>query len=184
MIKLNLLPPQEKNELKLERLYRWLVFYGSATILIILLFITFLALIWSFILIQLKSYTVNLENTKTSFQGQSIENQQKLIRDFNLKLERIAQVQSGHKYYSPVLIHLATLVPSGIRIDALAIDEQGKATLTGYAQRRSQLLLLKEALEKSSFFENVNNPISNLTKQVEINFSFQFDIKSAALKQP
>jgi len=182
MIELNLLPPQEKKELKLERLYRWLIFYGSATIFIVLLFIVFLALIWSFILIQLKSYTVNLENTKTSFQGQSIENQQKLISDFNLQLDRINQIQNTHKYYSPTLVHLATLIPSGIRIDALVIDEQGRCTLTGYAQKRSQLLLLKEALEKSSSFEKIDTPISNLTKQIDINFSFKFDIKPAVLK--
>jgi len=183
MIELNLLPPQEKNELKLERLYHWLIFYGSATILIVLLFVVFLALIWSFILIQLKTYTVNLENTKTSFQGQSIENQQKLISSFNRQLEKINQIQNDHKYYSPILAHLAGLIPSGIRIDAFAVDKQGNCTLTGYAQRRSQLLLLKEALEKSSFFEKIDNPISNLTKQTDINFSFKFAVKSATLKQ-
>ncbi len=183
MIELNLLPPQEKDELKLERLYRWLIFYCSSAVLIILLFIAFLALIWSFIIIQLKSYTANLENTRTSFQGQSIENQQKLITDFNHQLNKIDQIQNDHKYYSTILIRLSELIPSGIRIDAFVVDEQGKCTLTGYAQKRSQLLLLKEALEKSSFFEKIDNPISNLTKQIDINFSFKFDVKPAALKQ-
>ncbi len=183
MIELNLLPPQEKDELKLERLYRWLIFYCSAAILIILLFIVFLTLIWSFIIIQLKSYTATLESTRTSFQGQSIENQQKLIGDFNLKLNKIDQIQNNHKYYSPALIHLAQLIPSGIRIDAFVVDEQGNCILTGYAQKRSQLLLLKEALDKSSFFEKIDNPISNLTKQIDINFSFKFDLKPTTLKQ-
>jgi len=183
MIELNLLPPQEKDELKLERLYRWLIFYCSSVVLIILFFIAFLTLIWLFIIIQLKSYTANLESTKTSFQGQSIENQQKLITDFNRQLNKIDQIQNNHKYYSTILMRLSTLIPSGIRIDAFVVDEQGKCTLTGYAQKRSQLLLLKEALEKSSFFENIDNPISNLTKQIDIDFSLKFDVKSSVLKQ-
>jgi|GEM_PF-1921732 len=183
MIELNLLPPQEKDELKLERIYRWLIFYCSSTILIVLLFVTFLALIWFFIVVQLKTYTTNLEDTKTSFQGQSIENQQKLINSFNLKLDQINRIQSNHKYYSTILMRLAEIIPSGIRIDAFVVDEQGKCTLTGYAQRRSQLLLFKDALDKSSYFENIDNPISNLTKQIDINFSFRFDVKPAALKQ-
>jgi len=184
MIELNLLPPTEKKSLRLEQFYRWLIFYGGATILIFLLFIAFLALIWFFILIQLKSYTVNLEKTRTSFQGQSIENQQKLINEFNGQLEKIAQIQDGHRFYSPALIHLTQLIPSGINIDAFAIDEQGSCILSGYAQKRSQLLLLKEGLEKSTLFEKIENPLSNLTKQTDINFSFKFNIKSAALKQP
>lgn len=183
MIELNLLPPQEKEELKLEQLYRWLVFYCSSAILIILLFIALLTFIWFFIIIQLKSYSTNLENTKTSFQGQSIENQQKLIDDFNYRLNKINRIQNNHKYYSTILVRLAEIIPSGIRIDALSIDEQGKCTLTGYAQKRSQLLLFREALEKSSFFEKIDNPLSNLTKQIDINFSFKFDVKPAALKQ-
>lgn len=183
MIELNLLPPTEKRGLKLEQLYRWLVFYGSATILISLVFIAFLALIWFFILIQLKGYTVNLEKTRTSFQGQSIENQQKLIDEFNSQLEKIAQIQNNHRFYSPALVHLTQLIPSGISIDAFAVDEQGNCTLSGYAQKRSQLLLLKEALEKSALFEKIENPLSNLTKQSDINFSFKFNIKSTALKQ-
>jgi len=183
MIELNLLPPQEINELKLERLYRWLVFYCSATIMIVLSFIVFLALIWFFITIQLKGYTTSLENTKTSSQGQSIESQQKLVDALNHRLEKISQIQNNHKYYSPVLTRLATLIPDGVRIDAFAVDEQGQCTLTGYALKRSQLLLLKEALEGSSFFEKIDNPISNLTKQVNINFSFKFDIKPVVLKK-
>lgn len=183
MIELNLLPPQEKDELKLERIYRWLIFYCSSAILIVLLFIGFLALIWFFIMIQLKSYTANLENTRSSFQGQSIENQQKLINDFNRRLDKINLIQNNHKYYSTILMRLAEIIPSGIIIDAFVVDQQGKCALTGYAQRRSQLLLLKEALEKSSFFEKIDNPISNLTKQIDINFSFKFDAKPAALKQ-
>lgn len=183
MIELNLLPPQEKEELKLERIYRWLVFYCSSAILIVLLFITFLALIWFFIIIQLKSYTANLENTRTSFQGQSIENQQKLISIFNRQLDKINFIQNDHKSYSTILVRLAEIIPSGIIIDAFVVDEQGKCALTGYAQKRSQLLLLKEALYNSSFFENINNPISNLTKQIDINFSFKFDVNPTTLKQ-
>jgi len=179
MIQLNLLPPSEKKILGLERTFRWLVFYGNAIIFLILLFIVFLTLIWFFVLIQLKSYSANLESTKTSFQGQSIENQQKLIKEFNEKLDKIDGLQQKQKRYYPILAELAMLVPGGVRIEALSIDESGQGRISGFANQRGQLLLFKSALEKSSYFEKIENPLSNLTKQININFYFTFNAKTA-----
>jgi len=153
-------------------------FYGNAIIFLIFLFIAFLALIWFFVLIQLKSYSTNLENTKTSFQGQSIENQQKLIKEFNEKLDKINNIQQKQKSYYSVLSNLSTLVPGGVRIDALAIEESGEGRISGFANQRTQLLLFKEALEKSNYFEKIENPLSNLTKQSGINFYFTFNVKT------
>lgn len=183
MPELNILPPTEKKDLSLERFYRWLVFYGNALIAIFLAFTALLFLIWFFILIQLKSYTANLEKTKTSFHGQDIENQQKSVDELNARLEKIAAIQNNHRFYSPLLIHLATIVPAGARLDAMIINEQNQVIISGYAPQRNHLLLLKETLGKSPFFEKINNPLSNLTKQTEINFSFRFNIKPTALKQ-
>ncbi len=181
MIELNLLPPPEKELLNLDQAQRWLVFYGGAIVLLILGFVTLLGLVWFFILIQLKTYTLTIKNTESSFQGQSIEHQKSLIADFNQNLGKIDRTQQEHKFYSSVLAELANSMPAGARLEGLAIDETDLVTLSGFASKRSDVLLLKQVLEKSDSFTNVESPLSNLTKQTDINFSFKLKIKPAKL---
>ena len=183
MIKLNPLPPQEKNNLKLEQIQRWIFFYGGAVSILLFIFVFLLIFTWLFISAQIKSYSLSLENTKTSSQGQSVNEQLQLINDLNLRLEKINTVQKNHKYFSSVMTELGSLVPSGIRLEGLSIDENSQGTLSGYAQKREQVILFKENLEKSNSFEKIESPLSNLTKQVDLNFSFKFSLRANALKK-
>ncbi len=181
MLELNLLPPPEKELLKLDQAQRWLVFYGGAVLFLVLGLTVLLMLVWSFILIQLKTYTQTIKSTEASFQGQSVEHQKSLIADFNQNLATIDQIQKNHRYYSPVLIEIANLMPAGARLEGLSLDETGQVTLSGWSARRTDVLLLKQALEKSTLFTKVDSPLSNLTKQTDISFSFKLEFEPAKL---
>jgi len=74
------------------------------------------------------------------------------------------------------LASLADLTPPGVRLDALLINESNEATLNGYAQKREQIIVFKESLEKSGMFGEIENPLSNLVKQTDINFYFNFKV--------
>lgn len=181
MIELNLLPPPEKELLNLEQIRRWIMLYGSSILLVLFGFIALLGLIWFSILIQLKSYSQSLQNIETSFQGQSIGRQKQLIADFNQYLDELNQVQENHQYYSPALTELANIIPSGVQIASLSIDENNQASLAGFALQRTQVLMLQDALEKSKFFAKVEKPLANLTKQININFNFKFNLRAEEL---
>lgn len=183
MIKLNLLPPQEKEALVLEKTQRWIIFYGSAITGIFLIFIALLIIIWVFITIQLKSAVNNLESVQGSFKGQDLKTQQAAVADLNKYLEKIASIQKNQKNYSALLINLSNLVPSGIRLNTLTLDKNGEISLNGYAQRRELILTFKDSLEKSNLFAGIENPLSNLIKQTDINFYFKFKILPDALKR-
>ena len=64
---------------------------------------------------------------------------------------------------------------SEVEVDTLEIDrETGKITVTGYSAMRESLLAIKETLEKSPDYKDIDFPLSNLTDPKDIDFSFNF----------
>lgn len=181
MIKLNLLPLQEKKTLALEETQRWIVFYGSAILGILLIFVALLGIIWVSITIQLKSASNNFEAIQSSFRGQDLKTQQVAVSNLNSYLEKINAIQKNQKSYSNFLINLAEIIPDGVRLNTFSLDDKNEAVLNGYAQRRELVILLKDSLEKSDFFGDVESPLSNLVKQTDINFYFKFKLRPNVL---
>ena len=178
MIKLNLLPPTEKELLNIDRTQRWIVFYGSIFLCSLLVFIILLAVIWLSLFIQLKSIGVNLDIAKQSRQGQDLKIQQNLIKELNTRIEKISQSEKNRKSYSMILFSLAKIMPIGTRLERFSIDEKNQMIIFGYAQKRENLLILKNSLEKSALFTNIDSPLANLIKQTDIYFSFTMTVKT------
>lgn len=182
MIELNLLPPAEKRILELEQIQRWILFYASAILMILIIFVGLLAGIWSFLLVQHKSLASNLKSIQSNTAwGQTLIEQRESIKKINQELEQINRIQKNHQYYSRLLIGLADLIPEGVRLESISVDKQGQMALYGFAPRRDQVIALKQNLEQSKFFENVESPLSNLTKQEAINFYFKLKLKPTIL---
>jgi len=178
MIKLNLLPPQEKELLRLAQIQRWIILYGSAILLSSLIFIFLLSVIWFSLFIELKSLDASLSIAKQSSQGQDLKAQQGLVEELNAQIERISRFQKTHKTYSAILISLANMLPSDVKIIGLTINKQNKMSINGFAQRREGVLALQKSLKNSAIFTDVSGPLSNLTKQTNINFSFTMTIQA------
>ena len=176
MIEMNLLPPAEKELLGLEQARRWVSFYGGGILLLLLGLAVLLSFIWFFILLQLKDYSQSLKNIEDSFQGQSIDRQKQLIGEFNQYLIKLDQIQSQRFLFSRALAELANLMPAGTRLEGLSINEKSEVELAGFADQRTQVLTLQEALAQSPYFKKLESPPSNLTKPVNINFSFKFTL--------
>ncbi len=181
MIKLNLLPPQERKALAADKTRRWIIYYGSAILSILLLFAASLGLIWLCINIQLKNLSDNFSSFQTSLQGQDVKAQEAAITKANSYLEEIDKIQKNHKSYSGLLASLASATPAGIRLESLSVENDGSITLNGFAQRRDLILDYKDSLEKLNLFGAIENPLSNLVKQTDINFYFKFALRPGVL---
>ncbi len=176
MIKLNLLPPQEKEILASEKIHRWVIFYGSAILGILFIFAALLGVIWIFIGVQLKSVASNLEAIQNSFRGQDLKTQHTAVPNLNKYLEKIHGIQRNQKSYSSFLVALTKIMPEGIRLDSLSVDESNEVILNGYAPKRELVISFKDSLERSNLFENIESPLSNLIKETDINFYFKFKL--------
>lgn len=182
MIHLNLLPPGEKENLKMEKIQHGLWLWTALVAGVLIFFLIMLATVYFSIISVSKTAEEDFNLIQASAQGKNLKSQQDLIKDFNLKLGRIEILQKEHKYYSTVLIELIQFLPEGVRLENLTIDEKNQAILSGFAPRREEIIALKDNLEKSKKIANVKNPLSNLIKQTDISFYLKFNLTEEALK--
>lgn len=181
MIKLNLLPPNEKAIIKSERLRRWICFYGAAITAIAFVFIAFLMITWLVILIQLNAASANMDSIQKTFKKEGVPLQEDGLKTVNRRLRQINDLQQKQVSYYQLLNQLSKLTPPGISLNGLSIDESAKAAIEGLAAQREQVLDFKDRLEKSKYFKNIASPLSNFVKETDINFSFQFETASTSL---
>lgn len=181
MIKLNLLPPNEKKIIKAERLRRWICFYGSAVAAITFVFIAFLMITWLIILIQLNAVSANMDSVQKNFKKEGLPQQENSLKTINQRLRQINDLQEKQASYYGLLNQLAKLTPPDIYLTGIAADENAKVAIQGKAPRREQVLEFKDRLEKSKYFKNVKSPLANFVKETDIDFSFQFEIASTSL---
>ncbi len=176
MINLNILPPEEKNAIASQKLRRQIVILNSYALISILTFLVLLSSIWLFLLVQLKSIEKIFAEAQTSPQGKAFEEFKKEIGRINQSFQYFDQLRDQRVIHSVCFERLIQILPSGVRFNSVSVS-QDQVALEGYAATRESLMLFKDSLEKSQYFEEVESPLSNFLKQRDINFSFRFKIK-------
>ncbi len=176
MITLNLLPPQEKTEIErrknLSRVLKW----GSLGFIFILAFLVLLSSVWIFLLVQLGSAESIYEKLQANPQSKAFQDFQNEIGQLNKKMKDLDRLGGQIFKYSPPLKALSELTAPGIKFTNISISQKN-IVLEGQAQNRDLLLSFQDALAKSAYFEKLDAPISNLFKQENIDFSFNFWFK-------
>ena len=97
LIKLNLLPPSEKEDLAFREKQRWVLLYGGAILGITLIFIVLLVANWLSVFIQLKNANTDLLNLQQGEKGLDIKTQEENFQNLNRILETIDRYQSNQK---------------------------------------------------------------------------------------
>ncbi len=169
LIKLNLLPPSEKEDLAFREKQRWVLLYGGAILGITLIFIVLLVANWLSVFIQLKNANTDLLNLQQGEKGLDIKTQEENFQNLNRILETIDRYQSNQKRFSLILIELAQITPANIHLESIDIKKD-QMTLSGFAPERKNLLEFEKVLKESHFFNSVENPLSNLIKAENITF--------------
>jgi len=180
MLNLNLLPPSAKKELRIERINRQVFVYGSLILGILIIFTLCLGLINLFLFFQTKSLENQIIQTEAHLQMKQVQEFEESIKTFNQALMDLDQLQTSQIAYSSILEQLTQLIPPSLQIHTLSLDNTGQIRLTGYVPTREQLLNLKQNLEDSTDFIQIEFPLSNLVKSKEIDFNLNFKHKDLA----
>lgn len=154
---INLLPPEEKRQLRAARtntlLLRYNIFLIGAVV---------------FLGLAVGVTYVYLSNTKASAETLISENRAR-VADFadiqaqadlfRTNLKTAKQILDNEVVYTKVMLAIAALMPSGTILDKLNLDSQTfgtETTLSARAVSYEDALRLKESFEKSSIFTNVH----------------------------
>lgn len=172
MVILNLLSNEKKEELKFRKIY----LIGKDFTFVLLIFTILISVILSLSNIILVN-TFNNTVSNSYLLGNSDHSFKSDLNEVNKTLAGIKEIQSGFKEYDDLLIEITGYIPENISLTYLSIDSSSnKASFKGRALRREDLLELKNNMENSDIFKNIESPIANLLEKENINFTITADL--------
>lgn len=171
---LNLLPPKQKRELRLDLLNQAIAAFGIAAILVVLILTLVLAIALFYLNINLAQLEKELVSWQAKSEIEELENLEEKVKEVNQNLAFLEEYQEERVEFSLMLEILAQGVPSGIRFNNMSLEKSGKASIRGYALTRDILLTFKNNLERAPYVSDFDFPLSNLTKSEDIDFYLSF----------
>lgn len=174
----NLLPPREQKQVKLLRVQGQLLNFSFWLILSLLI------LIVSFFAAQVfLSSELELTNNQVSAKAGALANVEvtalrREVKLFNQDLANFQTLNLKRQNLSQVLIEFARALPPEVTLDSFGVNlGDYKVEVTGRALTRAAVLKLRKNLLASSYFTNVNFPLSNLEKPTNVAWKYRFYIR-------
>ncbi len=171
MLILNLASLELKNEIKLRHIYYLIKKVSS--ILIILTIVIAVILITARIILQNNFNKIVEQTTLVTKNNQGYNNK---IRQINNKLNYIVKIQDNFIYWSNLIEELTEITPSDVTFYSIKANDSNKIIITGRAKLRDSLLRLKDNMENSSTFKNIDFPLKNILEITNIDFNINADI--------
>lgn len=177
MIRLNLLPSQEKKDLETAEINRWSAFFSSWLLILLIIFILLCLSAYFYLFILVKAQNGLIEDEERHIKTQELEQLEKQIGRANQKISQVYNLSKDLKRLMPTLEEFTGLAPQGIYLTNFSYQKDlQRVNLNGHAQNRNQLLVFQKKLEENSQFTDIDSPISNLLKQEDIDFNLTFKI--------
>lgn len=187
MNSINILPPEIKKEIEQTKSNTKAVTYLYKTILLTIIVLSASLLAFLFLSYSLKKANETLtakEEEITRFG--TLETEAKSIAD---RLASIKSITSSSNKWSEVIGEIQTIMPSGIYLRTVKMDDtvKGRGQMTGVARTKTEVASLRELMEKSKKFEFVDIEMSSTiedlrTKNLIETFTISFSLEKGALK--
>ncbi len=175
---INLLPPEEKEIVLTGQKQRTVLILGT----MLLIFLVNLYLASTLIRIQLKSMVdseqVLLQAASSEIVSSGGEAIRQKIITYNQELDFVQNIYGEQARTGDILRAIAELLPSGMRLKTFSYNgDSSLVALSGFAFSREGLFELKNRLESSEVFQEVDFPPSNWIKPRNIDFKASFKLK-------
>ena len=167
-ITLNLLPPSKKNALT----QGYVIAYVRAMLVFLLIIaIALTATLVSFRVILSKTLDdLVIQNEDLQSEDTDPEKNIEVIDGF---LHRVADVQSGFIIWSDVFENISVIIPEGVVLSSVQLNNDNKIFIRGIAATRDDVLTFQSKLDDLPFFSEINAPLSNILKKTDVNFDFE-----------
>ncbi len=189
---INLLPQKDKEKLLIGKNKRMSIILCFLILFFLIYLIIALFIVKIYLNGQLASNKVFLEESEKQFSQSETQELQDKIESANKSFSGLNSFYDKKVYFSKLLEKIAVIFPENfyltnfsIMLDVKEKKEENvvvettrtiRASLSGFAPTREELLTFKENLEKDGSFENISFPISNWASKENINFYVTFDI--------
>jgi Tfp pilus assembly protein PilN len=169
MLTLNIIPEELKKDNKLMTIY---LSTKKLMIIFLLFFIIYAAALFGAKII-LRSHYEETDN-EANLLTKNTENYSKQVGAINAQINAVETIQNNTVFWSYLIEFFSNKLPNGIILKTLQVDKETKIiNLSGVAETRDALLLLKSLLEADKTFSDINLPIKSLLEKENISFSIQ-----------
>lgn len=154
---INLLPPDNKHELRAARINRLLLRYSIMSF-IVMLFLVILTVGGHILLNEVEKSTLDMISVQES-DLTSLSEQKEKVDKFKADLSTSKELLAEQSKYSIVLVRFGEVLPEGTYISTLSISDEffdTPMTLNVTAKDTPTALKVKTALEESPYFTNVS----------------------------
>ncbi len=188
---INLLPPEVKKEILLERKKRVVLSNWILVLLFFVLLLSVMFLIKFYLQIQTTYLKAQLASDEQVLERNINEEIINKINSFNLSFEKLSAFYRQKIYISEVLEKISQILPNKVYLTNFSVspdlvienenDELNKLVgfnvyVAGFSPTREEVLQLKANIEKEESFKKVFFPLKNWVKLTDVNFSLSFKI--------
>jgi len=181
---INLLPPQEKENIQEEKKLRMILNSGILFLAFLISFSLILLTIKIIISSQVEIQSIVLERGESEFQKSQIKEFQKIIDSSNKTIFQLNSFYQREFDFTSILEEISRTLPEKTHLTNIffssQIDKDGEkvlnCNLSGFSPTREILLQFKKNLENEDNFKEIYFPPSNWIAPNDINFSINFKI--------
>jgi len=179
---INLLPPQQKEELLEEKKYNLVLILGILFLIFLISLILILFSIKIFISGEVEAQKILFLEEEKKFKESQIQNLEEKINASNQTLSKLNLFYQNQLNLTEILEKISETLPSGtyltnLNFSLLTTPAEGETqkylaqiSLTGFSPTREILLEFKENLEKEEPFGGIYFLPSNWVKPIDIDF--------------
>ncbi|MDZ7799121.1 MAG: hypothetical protein U5L76_06005 [Patescibacteria group bacterium] len=172
MIKLNLLSNQKKKELKEYKILNTFRIASYLVIVFLVLIIMSLYGVSYYLSNQVKEISDKNEASQNRQSQEGNISYSKTISEINSDIQDIKKIQSDYIIFSDYLKDYTKIIPSDLKLTNLSVNnETNLIQIKGLAPTREVFLQFKTNLENSNLIKEIDSPISNLIKKVNVDFT-------------
>lgn len=178
---INLLPPENKKELRREENFKTTIIVGILVMVSLVCFSLILLSIKEFIAGEIKVQQILTSQKEAELATPQMQVLQENLTSFNKELSDLKSFYEKQFSYSLALERISSAIPSGIYLTNLSLspspkERQFSCNISGFSPDRDKLIELKERLEKESYFKEVVFPTTNWVKAADISFTASFKL--------
>jgi len=175
---INLLPPQQKEELREEEKLRLILILEIVILAFLISLTLILSSIRTNILSQVQIQKIFLEQREKEFKSTKFQELEKRIGDYNSILSELDSFYDRNLNLTEILEKTSKTLPAGTYLTTFNFNLlTSQISLSGFCPNREILFEFKKNLEQEEKFEKVYFPPSNWVIPTDINFSASFQIK-------
>lgn len=168
---INLLPPQQKKELKQEQEYKLLLILGISVIVFLVAL--------SLMLFTVKIYISGKVQSNKIITAAIPQDQEREVAEINKNFKNLNLFYARSPHSAEFFEKISKILPANTSLTSISLNFSQKednfpVSLQGFSPTRELLLQLKKNLDSEASFKDINFPVSNLLKPENIEFSVSF----------